>query len=140
MARHLRFSELDAFSDFAGIPCFPAVQTMLATDKIKLWVAALAVFASAYFAFYEVQGAALRLGVFLGGLVFAAALALLSAPGREFVGFAGEAGVELRKVVWPSRRETFQLTGVVFVLVSLIAVFLWFTDFVLGAALDALAL
>ena len=113
---------------------------MQATDKLKLWVSALAVFASAYFAFYEVEGAALRLGVFLGGLVFAAALALFSAPGRDFVRFAAEAGVELRKVVWPGRRETFQLTGVVFIFVSLVAVFLWFVDFVLGAALDALAL
>lgn len=113
---------------------------MQATDKLKLWVSALAVFASAYFAFYEVEGAALRLGVFLGGLVFAAALSLFSAPGRDFVRFAAESGVELRKVVWPGRRETFQLTGVVFILVSLIALFLWFVDFVLGSALDALAL
>ena len=113
---------------------------MQATDKLKLWVAGLAVFASAYFAFYEVEGAAARLGVFLGGLTFSVLLSLFSAPGREFVRFAAESGVELRKVVWPSRRETLQLTGVVFVLVSLIAVFLWFVDFVLGAALDALAL
>ena len=129
-----------AFAAFA----FPAApfrpQTMQVTDKIKLWVAGLAVFASAYFAFYEAEGAALRLGVFVGGLIFAALLSLFSAPGRDFVRFSAEAGVELRKVVWPGRRETFQLTGVVFVLVALIASFLWFVDFVLGAALDALAL
>ena len=122
------------------LPTAAQTTTMQAADKLKLWVSGLAVFASAYFAFYEVEGAALRLGVFLGGLVFAAALSLFSAPGREFVRFAAESGVELRKVVWPGRRETLQLTGVVFVLVSLIAAFLWFVDFILGGALDALAL
>ena len=115
-------------------------QTMQATDKVKLWVAGLAVFGSAYLAFYEVEAAALRLGVFVGGLAFAVAVSLFSAPGREFVRFAGEAGVELRKVVWPSRRETFQLTGVVFVFVAVLAAFLWMIDYILGAALDALAL
>ena len=113
---------------------------MQAIDKIKLWAAGLAVFGSAYFAFYEVQSAALRLGVFVGGLAFAAVISLLSEPGRDFVRFAAESGVELRKVVWPSRRETFQLTGVVFVIVALIAAFLWLVDFILGAVLDALAL
>ena len=113
---------------------------MQATDKIKLWAAGFAVFGSAYFAFYEVESAALRLGVFVGGLAFAAAISLFSEPGREFIRFAGESGVELRKVVWPNRRETLQLTGVVFILVALIASFLWLVDFILGAALDALAL
>jgi preprotein translocase subunit SecE len=44
------------------------------------------------------------------------------------VSFAGEAVRETKKVVWPTRREAMQITGVVFGFVLVMAVFLWGTD------------
>ena len=34
--------------------------------------------------------------------------------GKDFVGFARESVAEAKKVVWPTRKETIQITAVVF--------------------------
>lgn len=70
-----------------------------------------------------VRGAALFAGLALGVIV-----ALVSAPGKEFVGFARESYREVRKVVWPTRKEAGQMTGLVFVFVVVMALFLWSAD------------
>ncbi|ALD91800.1 preprotein translocase subunit SecE [Cupriavidus gilardii CR3] len=70
-----------------------------------------------------VRGAALFVGIALGVIV-----ALVSAPGKEFVGFARESYREVRKVVWPTRKEAGQMTGLVFVFVVVMALFLWSAD------------
>ena len=49
-------------------------------------------------------------------------------PGREFVQFSSEAVEETKKVVWPTRKEALQTTGVVFLFVFVMAVFLWIVD------------
>jgi preprotein translocase subunit SecE len=46
--------------------------------------------------------------------------------------FVVEAAQELRKVTWPNRRETLGTTGVVLVLVILVAIFLGLVDFLLS--------
>jgi preprotein translocase subunit SecE len=51
-----------------------------------------------------------------------------SAPGRQFALFAGESIGEVKKVVWPTRKETTQTTAAVFAFVVVMAVFLWLTD------------
>ena len=51
-----------------------------------------------------------------------------SAPGRQFAVYAQESWVETKKVVWPSRKETVQTTGMVMVFVLIMAVFLWIVD------------
>ena len=43
--------------------------------------------------------------------------------GAAFVVFAKETVAETKKVVWPSRKETFQTTGIVFRLRGVMAVF-----------------
>ena len=48
--------------------------------------------------------------------------------GRAFVVFGRESMEEAKRVVWPSRKETLQTTGVVFVFVFVMALFLWFVD------------
>jgi preprotein translocase subunit SecE len=52
----------------------------------------------------------------------------LSAPGKEFHVFAQESAVETRKVVWPTRKETLQTTGIVFAFMVVMALFLWIVD------------
>lgn len=98
-------------------------------DKAKLFaVAALVVAAVAGFYFLAKQGVYVQWGVLLVGLVAAAGVFLISEPGRQFVAFARDAWREVKKVVWPTRKETLQMTAYVFAFVVIMAIFLWFTD------------
>jgi preprotein translocase subunit SecE len=69
-----------------------------------------------------------RVAAVLGGLVAGAVVFWLSGPGREFHVFAQESVVETKKVVWPTRKETLQTTGVVFAFMVVMALFLWMVD------------
>jgi preprotein translocase subunit SecE len=62
-------------------------------------------------------------GLLAGVLVFA-----FSQYGRNLWQFVLEARVELRKVFWPSRQETFTTTMVVLVFVILASSFFWLLD------------
>ena len=98
-------------------------------DKAKLFaVAALVVAAVAGFYFLAKQGVYVQWGVLLVGLVAAAGVFLISEPGRQFLAFARDAWREVKKVVWPTRKETLQMTAYVFAFVVIMALFLWFTD------------
>jgi len=69
-----------------------------------------------------------RVASVLGGIVAGIAVGWTSAPGKEFFLFARESVVETKKVVWPTRKESFQTAGAVFAFVVAMAVFLWITD------------
>jgi len=98
-------------------------------DKVKLGAAA-ALVALGLWGYYWLADSALVLRILavLAGILTAAAVAWWSAPGREFGVFAGEAVAEVKKVVWPTRKETMQTTAAVFAFVVVMAVFLWITD------------
>ena len=64
----------------------------------------------------------------IGGLVLGAGVALVSSPGQSFIEFARESYREVRKVVWPTRKEAGQMTGLVFAFVVIMALFLWSAD------------
>jgi len=64
----------------------------------------------------------------VAGLLVSAAILWTSSSGREFLNFAKEAVRETRKVVWPTRKEAMQITGIVFAFVVIMAIFLWGTD------------
>ena len=57
---------------------------------------------------------------------------LQSAPGRTFWSFVQSSRTELRKVVWPNRQETVQVTIVVFVMLVVLGLFFWALDTLLG--------
>ena len=48
--------------------------------------------------------------------------------GRSSVAFGRDAVREVKKVVWPERKEAMQITAYVFAFVVVMAVFLWLTD------------
>ncbi|MCV2217445.1 MULTISPECIES: preprotein translocase subunit SecE [unclassified Thauera] len=98
-------------------------------DKLK-FALALALLAAGVVGFYLLseQPLVLRVLSVLLGVAAGIAVAWFSAPGRRFVEFAREAVVETKKVVWPSRKETVQTTGLVFAFVVVMAIFLWLTD------------
>ncbi|TAK92640.1 MAG: preprotein translocase subunit SecE [Burkholderiaceae bacterium] len=106
------------------------VQTVgSAADKIKVALA-LALLLAGLVGFYQLssQPMVLRVVSVLAGFVLALGMASLSEPGRRFIAFFKEATLEARRVVWPTRKETLQMTGIVFGFVVIMALFLWLTD------------
>jgi preprotein translocase subunit SecE len=103
------------------------------TDKIKLGIAALLI-AAAVWGFYYLGASPMiaRLGVILAGVLVATAVAWTSEPGKRFYAYSQEAIAETKKVVWPSRKETVQTTGVVVAFVIVMAIFLWIVDAILA--------
>ena len=98
-------------------------------DKIKFALALLLLVAGvAGFYLLADQAMILRVLAVLVGLGCSASVAWQTEPGRQFFGFAKEATTEAKKVVWPSRKETLQTTGLVFAFVVVMALFLWLTD------------
>lgn len=98
-------------------------------DKVKLG-AALALVIAALAGFYLVtkQGPWVQWGVLLVGLAAGIAVFFTAESGKALVAFGRDAWREVRKVVWPERKEAVQMTAYVFVFVLVMAVFLWLTD------------
>ena len=104
-------------------------QGMAAADIAKLALAAgLAIAGIAGFYLLGERALVLRVLAILAGFAAGVTVALFSAPGREFAAFAADAVAEVKKVVWPSRKETMQTTAAVFAFVVVMAVFLWLSD------------
>ncbi len=98
-------------------------------DTLKFVLALLLVAAGiAGFYFLSEQALVLRVLAVLLGLAAGIAVAWFTEPGQRFVELAREAVVEAKKVVWPSRKETVQTTGIVFAFVVVMAIILWLTD------------
>ena len=98
-------------------------------DKAKLvLVVALVVAALGGFYTLAAQGPIVQWVTLLGGLVAAVVVFLLSLPGRQLVAFGNDAWREVNKVVWPTRKESTQMTLYVFAFVVIMALFLWLTD------------
>ena len=99
-------------------------------DKVKLAVAVLLV-ATGIWAYYwlgDDTALVLRVLAVAAGLAAGAAVAWFSTPGRQFAVFAAESVAEVKKVVWPTRKETMQTTAAVFAFVVVMAIFLWVSD------------
>ena len=98
-------------------------------DKIKVSAAVLLLMAGiAGFYYLSESPMVLRVVSVLAGIAVAAVVGWTTEPGKQFFVFAQEAVVETKKVVWPTRKESFQTTGAVFAFVVAMAVFLWITD------------
>ena len=98
-------------------------------DKAKRGAAALLLL-GAVVAFYALGRMDLwiRVVALIVLLALAVALFLTSESGKQLIGFGKESVREVKKVVWPSRKEALQNTAMVFVFVFLMALFLWITD------------
>ncbi len=98
-------------------------------DKLKFTLALLLLSAGvAGFYLLGDKPMILRVLSVLAGLGAGAAVAWFTVPGQRFFDFSQEAVVETKKVVWPSRKETMQTTGIVFAFVLAMAIILWMTD------------
>jgi preprotein translocase subunit SecE len=98
-------------------------------DKIKIAAAALLVAAGIAGFYYLGQSPMiLRVLAVMAGLAVAAGVLWTSEPGKQFYAFAQESVTETKKVVWPTRKETLQTTGIVFAFMVVMALFLWIVD------------
>ncbi|MDU0810185.1 MAG: preprotein translocase subunit SecE [Burkholderia sp.] len=66
--------------------------------------------------------------LFIVGLTISLALGLMSKPGKNLIAFAQNSYREVNKVIWPTRKETLQITLVVFIFVLVIAIYIWACD------------
>ncbi len=98
-------------------------------DNIKL-ILAMALVVAGIWGYYLLDDAAIVLRVLAvaAGVVAGFVVSTFSEPGRQALQFAREALAEVRKVVWPTRKETLQTTAAVFAFVVAMALFLWLTD------------
>ena len=98
-------------------------------DKLKIAVGIGCVIAGvvAYYWFSDLA-IVLRILMVLAGIGVGVAVAYTSDQGKEFYVFAQEAWAESGCVSWPTRKETLQTTGIVFVFVVIMALFLFSVD------------
>lgn len=108
----------------------PSVETVATgADKAKLAGAALLVVASVVaFYFLGKQDLWLRVVALLALLAGAIALFFTSESGKQLIAFGQDSVKEVKKVVWPARKEAMQMTGYVFAFVFLMALYMWITD------------
>jgi preprotein translocase subunit SecE len=98
-------------------------------DKAKLGGAG-ALVVGAVVAFYALPTPQLWIRVVALLVLLAAAVAVffISEPGKQLIAFGQDSVKEVKKVVWPTRKEALQMTGYVFAFVVVMALFLWLTD------------
>ena len=108
-------------------------QSVTVLDTAKLAAGAV-ILAGGIAAFYLLPDLPiwLRWIIVLAALVLGTLVGLQSAPGKVFWGFVQGSRTELRKVVWPTAKETQQVTLVVFVMIIVLALFFWALDSLLG--------
>ena len=109
------------------------VETVNSTvDRPKVGLAVLVVIAGIVaYSLLEGESALTRVGAFVGSLIVAFVIVWFSETGRRTVGYLRDSYNEVKRVVWPTRKEATQMTGVVFVFVAIMAIILWFFDKIL---------
>jgi preprotein translocase subunit SecE len=106
------------------------VQTVSAAgDKLRLALAGALVIA-ALVAYYLLagKGSWIQWCGLLTSLAVAVGVFFSSESGRQLIAFGRDAVREVKKVVWPERKEAMQITAYVFAFVVVMALFLWLTD------------
>ena len=98
-------------------------------DKAKLAIAGVLV-AAAVVVFYMLgkQDLWLRVAALIALLAAAVATFFTSEPGKQLIAYGRDSAREVKKVVWPTRKEALQMTGYVFAFVVVMALFLFLTD------------
>ena len=98
-------------------------------DKAKLAGSVLLLLAGIV-AFYYLgkQDLWVRVVALLVLLGAAVALFFTSESGKQLIAFGRDSVREVKKVVWPTRKEAIQMTGYVFAFVFVMALFMWLTD------------
>jgi len=108
-------------------------------DTIKLVGSIiLLLLAMAGFYAYSEQSLLYRVLALLAVVGVAASISLTTSSGKRLASFMKDARIEVRKMVWPTRAETIQVTLMVFVMVIILSIFLWLVDMLLGWSVQSL--
>ena len=78
--------------------------------------------------FFPLQSVALRITAILVWALIVIAIASFTIKGKAAWLFVRDARIELRKVIWPTRKETIQATFIVVMVVIFTALLLWGLD------------
>lgn len=107
----------------------PVETVSSSADKAKL-AGAVLLLVGAIVVFYTLgkQDLWVRVLGLLALMAAAVALFFISEPGKRLIAFGQDSVREVKKVVWPTRKEAGQMTGYVFAFVVVMALFLWLTD------------
>ncbi|MDB5882229.1 MAG: preprotein translocase subunit SecE [Ramlibacter sp.] len=98
-------------------------------DKAKLALAvALVIAGVAGFYLLGKQGQVAQWGALVVGLAAAFVVFMTSESGKQFLAFGRDSWKEVKKVVWPTRKEAIQMTLYVVGFSVVMALFLWLTD------------
>lgn len=102
-------------------------------DTFKL-IVAVGVLVAAIFGFYEFaeQSVLYRAIGMIVAVAIAGFIAYTTTIGKTFWRFTGDTRVEVKKVVWPTRAHTTQITIAVVFVVILVGLFLWLLDMFLA--------
>jgi len=102
-------------------------------DTVKLLVSLVILVAGVIgFYYFKDEAQLLRVLGILTIVVIAFGIIATTQIGKRSLGFARDARVEVRKVVWPTRQETTQTTIAVLIMVLVVAIMLWLIDMFLG--------
>ncbi len=100
-----------------------------ALDAVVLTLAiVLAIAGVLAFTFLSEESLAVRLAALFGGLILACVVGYFSPTGKSFIGYCRSSYDELRRVVWPTRKETINTTGLVMAFVVAVAFYLFVVD------------
>lgn len=114
-------------------------RTSSVLDTALLWlaIAVLIVSMAGYYYFSGYTDLVRVLGM-LGGAVVAVLIVSQSAVGKTAWSYIQGSRTEVRRMVWPTRRETIQTTLLVVAFVLILAIFIWALDIVLAYAVTLL--
>ena len=108
----------------------PSVQAAGAIPDVAKWIGAFLILGGGIAGYYYWSDESLLLRVI--GLLVLSAVALFVAvqteKGRAAWDFVRESHTEVRKVIWPTRKETTQTTLIVIAMVGLVAIIMWILD------------
>jgi len=109
-------------------------------DIVKLLLSAVALVGGLYaYYYYENDFAqAIRVLMVLGGTAAGITIAMLSTQGRRLWHFIQGSRIEIRKVIWPTRQETTQVSIAVFIFTAIMMLFFWALDSGLLALIQTL--
>ena len=80
---------------------------------------------------YGDQSVLIRAIAVVVAVAIAGSIGMQTVKGRSAAEFAKEARIEARKVVWPTRQEAVQTTGIVIVATMIMSLLLWGLDSIL---------
>jgi preprotein translocase subunit SecE len=98
-------------------------------DSLK-WIIVILILAGVVFAnyFYGEESVLYRAIGAVVGIVIAGVIAMQTVKGNNAVAFAKESRTEIRKVVWPTRQEAIQTTGIVLFATFIMSLVMWGLD------------